>query len=148
MPKKKVHYEFLPIYERNIFYGSDVKAIKEEILKYYKEEDLDLETLDEHLDGKVHLPQGFSTYIENSKIEDKVELFILYVRPDSDIGTVAHEAVHVTNQLFTYIGQDLDIVNDETQAYLVGHLVKTFMENIRGEKKSTNSTERKKRTRG
>ena len=40
------------------------------------------------------------------------------------IATIAHEAVHACNQIFTCIGARTDITNDEPQAYLVDYIVK------------------------
>ena len=41
MPKKAV-YEFLPIYDRHIFYGNDLEKIKEVVLQYFKPDEVDL----------------------------------------------------------------------------------------------------------
>lgn len=36
---------------------------------------------------------------------------------------IAHEAVHLVNKIFKHRGVDLDLVNDEPQAYLTGWFV-------------------------
>ena len=63
-----------------------------------------------------------------------LKALVMFVRDEAPIGTVAHEAVHMVNHVFDYVGQDLCTVNDEAQAYLTGYFVQRFMENIRGEK--------------
>jgi len=39
------------------------------------------------------------------------------------LNTIAHEAVHITNKLFDYIGYTPEIDNDEPQAYMVDYIV-------------------------
>jgi hypothetical protein len=46
------------------------------------------------------------------------------------IGVIAHEAVHMTNRIFNWIGQDLDIKKDECYAYLLEHIVEFLVESI------------------
>ncbi len=127
-----VFYEHLPIYERNIFYGDDLKAIKKLILKYFNEEDIELSPLDQF--KNIH---GLTAVIESKITEGRFLGFVMYADPDADSGVVAHEAVHMTNYIFGYICQDLDPVNDEAQAYLVGHFTKTFNERIRDYKQES-----------
>lgn len=130
---KKAFYEFLPVFERNIFYGSDVRALKAEIFKYYDEKEVSVEE-------SISLPDnapvlGFASTVWLRKQPEKTLAFVMYVRDDADIGTVAHEATHTCNKIFEYIGQMADEWNDEVQAYLIGHLTKVFMEEIRGVKR-------------
>lgn len=45
-------------------------------------------------------------------------------------GDIAHEAVHMANQLYNHIGQEIDTENDEDYAYLVGWIVNQIYEKI------------------
>jgi len=58
--------------------------------------------------------------------------FVLMTADSASIGTVSHEATHMVNQVFTYLGQEVDQINDEAQAYLLGYIVDMFMDKIRG----------------
>lgn len=130
---KKAFYEFLPVFERNVFYGSDMDALKSEIYKYFDPLDINLEQVFYFTDSQT--PLGFAAPISLNKAPDKILCFVMFVRDDADLGTVAHEATHTCNKIFEYIGQMADEFNDEVQAYLIGHLTKVFMEEIRGEKR-------------
>ena len=136
MPKKAV-YEFLPVYDRHIFYGNDLDEIKRVILKHFKEDEVDLSLL-EH-----DYAHGLTAPVPCTKNDEKIHAFVMHIADTSDIGTVTHEAVHMTNQVFFYLGQELDELNDEAQAYLTGHFALRFMTLIRGYKHK--SRERKKR---
>ena len=46
------------------------------------------------------------------------------------IGVIAHEAVHMTNRIFNWIGQDLDLNKDECYAYLLENIVEFLVESI------------------
>ena len=39
-------------------------------------------------------------------------------------GIIAHEIVHIVNSIFKRTGIELDVDNDEAQAYLTGYLMK------------------------
>lgn len=82
------------------------------------------------LDGE-ELVLGLTGPIMSTKVKDKVSGYFIYVKDGEDAGTVAHEACHLTNFVFDYISHDLDLVNDEAQAYLLGYLTQQFMEKIR-----------------
>jgi hypothetical protein len=56
--------------------------------------------------------------ISNGKM--LIVIYIATANLDIDnFGTITHEAVHAANDVFEFIGVDLDIANDEPQAYLV-----------------------------
>jgi len=131
---KKVHYEYLPVFERNIFYANDLDALEAEVYRYYRKGEIDyLEVIAMDGDGAL----GFAATIAPREDPLRVLAFIMFVKDTSDSGTVAHEATHICNKIFDYIGQEGDEVNDEVQAYLVGHVTKTFNEQIRGHKKTS-----------
>ena len=129
MKKAKSVHEFLPIYDRHIFYGNSVDAIKASIAKHFKKGEVDI---DEIFDG-VNC-EGFASPIFCIENEDRIRGFIMYVKDDASIGTVGHEACHLVNMVFLYLGLELDDSNDEAQAYLLGYLVERFMTLIRGYK--------------
>lgn len=127
---KKAYYEYLPVFERNIIMGSDFDAIRKVALEYFNEQYMDLTSLEDNENC-----YGLATSIDSRIHPGRVLFFVMYVAEHADIGTVAHEATHTKNQIFEYIGQLVDTDNDEADAYLVGHLTKTFMEEIRGVKR-------------
>lgn len=49
--------------------------------------------------------------------------YFMLLRPDTTPKIIAHEAVHVVNRIFSARGIQLDIANDEPQAYLMGWVV-------------------------
>jgi len=54
----------------------------------------------------------------------KQYIFVIIDSQYADPSTMAHEAVHVVNYIFDYVGLHLDSNNDEAQAYTTGHVVK------------------------
>lgn len=48
---------------------------------------------------------------------------IVLVEANTKPGFIAHEAKHVVNGIFKYIGQKLDLGNDEAECYLLGWIV-------------------------
>jgi len=51
--------------------------------------------------------------------------FRIYWREDADfkLGTLVHECKHIVNFIFKARGVDLDIINDESECYLLGFIV-------------------------
>lgn len=47
-------------------------------------------------------------------------------------GIIAHEAKHLVNQVFSFIGHRLDIYNDEAECYLLGWIVNRIHECLNG----------------
>lgn len=122
-------YEFLPIYDRHIFYSNDLGHCLKLIEKYYKPGELDLDGLELEVNFK-----GICAPIYDKKDETFIRCLVIVVDDSEGVGTVTHEATHLTNFVFVNVGQDLDIINDEAQAYLSGYLAQRFMELIRGHK--------------
>lgn len=60
---------------------------------------------------------GALTYTENT---DSIYLF---VGKDIDVSLIAHEAVHIVNEIFKRVRIVPDLDSDEPQAYLMGWLV-------------------------
>lgn len=128
MRKTKAVYEFLPIYDRHLFFGNDLAEIKRVISHYFKDNECDLSLIDHDYAHGLVAPVLYPGESE------KIQAFIMFVRDDVSLGTVAHEATHLTNQIFYYLGQELDAYNDEAQAYLTGYLTERFMAAVRNVK--------------
>jgi hypothetical protein len=122
------YYELLPIYDRHIIYGDDLKAIKKKLFQFYPSDKIKTEILDrdDHINGLTGI-------ILSKKDDGRILCFIMFVDPDADHGVVAHEATHLVNYIFDYLGQEPDALNDEAQAYLTGYFVKQFCKHIRKE---------------
>lgn len=126
MAKKKAVYEYLDIYNRKLIFGSDMAAMRKlAARKLGKNADISLMETDASI-------AGLAGPIFDKKVEDKVLAYFMYVGPKEDAGTLAHEANHIVNFVFDYVGQQLDLTNDEAQSYLLGHIVKRFTKTIRG----------------
>lgn len=54
----------------------------------------------------------------------KKNTVIVFISPKCTPDVIAHEAVHVVNIIFKRVCIQLDIDNDEAQAYLTGWVVK------------------------
>jgi hypothetical protein len=54
---------------------------------------------------------------------------------DIDYGIIAHEVVHLVNSVFKEVGIQLDLDNDEPQAYLTGYIMKQICNFLDNEKK-------------
>jgi len=93
---------YVPIYRANVtvYFAEDLKVIQE---KY--------NTFDLSNFGAVAL--------RNDKHHKE---YIVAFTSENDFGLIAHEVVHLKNYIFLDIGQDLDLKNDEAEAYLTGFL--------------------------
>ena len=142
MKKAKAVYEFLPLYNRHLFYANDIPAAVKLIKSYIDDKVYDLSLITEMT--RAH---GFVAPIWDKKDVNVLMALLVYVDDKSDFGTITHEATHVTSFIFDYVGQDLDAINDEAAAYLTGYVAQRFMENIRGAKPSIDAPLKKlKRT--
>ena len=126
---KKAEYELLPIYDTHVFYTNDLDLVKKLIKKKYKKSKYDLSLMPEEGES-----DGFVAPILSADELERALGYIMYVSPKSGVGVIGHEATHMTNFVFAEIGQDLDIVNDEAQAYLAGYFCQQFMDKIRSKK--------------
>lgn len=69
---------------------------------------------------------GAFTVIRRKKSGPKV--YGVFLGPGCTAGLIAHEATHVKNYLFKEVGQQLDLVNDEAEAYLMGWITREIYE--------------------
>ena len=129
MPKKKAAYEFLPIYDISIFYGNDAGEIISLIGEYFKDGQVDFSLIEECKECS-----GFVAPISKTGCPGIAFGYAMCIRESNDLATLAHEATHLTNFIFSSVGQELDVVNDESQAYLTGYLAQSFAEKIEGKK--------------
>ena len=136
--KPKTYYEFLPIYNRSIFYSNDRVDLLRTVLKYFPSGEINTTLLEE-----VEHALAFVAPIESTVEEGRVSAFVMYVDDEEGPGTVSHEATHMTNFIFDYIGQELDIYNDEAQAYLTGYFTQQFFDHVRGVKAKNGKLKRK-----
>lgn len=44
-------------------------------------------------------------------------------RTGARMGSLAHEAAHITHGIMAYVGIEHDVANDEAECYLMGHIV-------------------------
>jgi len=54
--------------------------------------------------------------------------YIVAFTDKKHLSNIAHEAVHIKNSIFTDCGIQLDLANDEAEAYLVGWLFEQIYE--------------------
>ena len=54
------------------------------------------------------------------KTTGRIGSLIRFTGTDIKPGDISHEVVHVANNLYSFIGKDTDVENDEDYAYLVG----------------------------
>ena len=133
---KYVYYEHLPIFEVDIFYATDIDALQVELGKYFRHEDIDF--VDIVVSDNLDNGGGWAVPIALREDPERVVAFIMFVGLEEGVDTVGHEATHTCNQIFKQVGQLADEINDEVQAYIVGHLIKTFTQNLLGYKKTNN----------
>lgn len=126
MNKARAVYEFVPIYDRGVFYTNDQDAALKLIKHRFKGVNIDTSLVEGN-----KLCHGFVAPILCKDDDEKVHGYVMFIKDSSDLGVIAHEAVHLVNFIFDYIGQELDLLNDEAQAYLTGYFVKRFMETVR-----------------
>ena len=138
--KAKAVYSYLPIYGRHLFLGNSVEAIANLLGEYYDPKKIDASILPG--EDTVH---GFVCPITSADNDELTHSYVMFIKDDVDISVVSHEAVHLTNFVFDYLGQELDACNDEAQAYLTGYLVQTFLEEIRGYKSTQKPLEKRKK---
>jgi len=140
MRKNKAYYEFLPIYNVSVFYCSDIKAVLKLAKEYIKDKDANYE----HIDPDS-IDYGFVAAITDSVDADFYHAYVMYVKDNQGVGTITHEATHLTNYIFDRIGQPLSLCADEVQAYLSGYFADQFNHHIRGIKTKTGELTRKRK---
>lgn len=53
--------------------------------------------------------------------------YVIYMKKKS-ISTLAHECLHITNMILERANVKVDLDNDEAQAYLLGWMIKKYLE--------------------
>ena len=83
---------------------------------------------------QIVIAKNLNKALKKMKIKDHAEDYeafvivkrhksIVFIKPSATIGTIAHETVHVVNNVFKNASVQLDIDNDEPQAYLTKWIV-------------------------
>ena len=92
----------IPIYDINLYIH--IGRLSEQLQKK-----LDIVILEDNI-AEVHdLDNGILVWFESNEFNAPI---------------VCHEAIHIKNILFEYIGYKLDTNNDEAEAYLTEYIVK------------------------
>jgi hypothetical protein len=65
--------------------------------------------------------------------------YIVAFTDKKHLSNIAHEAVHIKNSIFTDCGIQLDLANDEAEAYLVGWLFEQIYEFFNEKNNNTNT---------
>lgn len=60
--------------------------------------------------------------------------YMVMIKPSATPGIIAHEAKHIVNNIFSHIGQDLDVNNDEAECYLLSWIVNRIHEELNKKK--------------
>jgi hypothetical protein len=98
---------------------------KEDFIGYcHRNFEIDLNHGDFHLDahaeaGYVKSPDGLKYF------------YMLFNGTNPNIGTIAHEAVHVAGAICEQLGIPVNAENDETLAYMVDYLVQGTVDEFR-----------------
>ncbi len=69
--------------------------------------------------------KGYRAYVWRQEwTNGTVTYYVAFLKGEDDLSIIAHEAVHLVNQIFIDGKISLDPYNDEPQAYLTGWFVK------------------------
>jgi len=82
--------------------------------------------IEDIIDKKIVEPEevkSIKAYTYAYERPDGKYRMILFFKPNSDPGIIAHESKHVVNLIFSWHGVKLSITNDEHECYLLGHIV-------------------------
>lgn len=69
-------------------------------------------------------PNDYDAFIYTDKTKSDINRYTIFVKPKATPSIIAHETVHLVNQLFIDSHIHLDIHNDEHQAYITGWFVR------------------------
>lgn len=93
-------------------------------------QDVNLHYLDdiEDLSKKHNLPDmgKFKGFV----FSNKGEFHVVFLKQYYSTGVLVHEVVHLVNFIFEHIGQKLDLINDEFQAYYTQYWFEKFNKEI------------------
>lgn len=108
-------------------YGSVFNVIlydeDQELESYLKNKGIELDTEVRHFDGGVFNDDNMLYLVLNRRTNKSG---VKYPTP----GIIAHEALHLTHEIFTDIHHKIDQYNDEPHAYLLGWIVNRIHELI------------------
>jgi hypothetical protein len=138
MPKKKAFYEYLPIYNVQVFYCSCPIAGKKLAKSYIKHKDANFDLIEEDC-----VDLGFVTPIPDHIDPEFSHGYLMYVAPEEGAGVVCHESNHLKNFIFAHCGVQLDLINDEPESYLTGYITDQFFNHIRGVKAKSGKLKRR-----
>lgn len=72
---------------------------------------------------KENIKYDFDVNIYEAFVQLNKKDTTLYIRPKAKPSIIAHEAVHIVNEIFKRVQIRPDLDNDEPQAYLMGWIV-------------------------
>lgn len=84
----------------------------------------------EELKERFHLNLELGTY-DAIVFEAKGKVYLDYNKVKLDTGVIVHESIHIVNNIYKLIGQELDIGNDELQAYYTQMIYNVVLEIIK-----------------
>jgi hypothetical protein len=88
------------------------------IFKYFIGSEKEIIELDSKLTGgDPKQTSGFKSWI----VPDKKYLFL---NENAELDTIAHEALHLTNQALKHISHEIDVDNDEVQAHVLSWIIR------------------------
>lgn len=70
-----------------------------------------------------------TAFVYRSPVEDSLYLVLKPSR--FSMGILVHEVVHLVNMMFDYVNQDLDLKNDEFQAYYTQYLFEQILKKLK-----------------
>lgn len=101
----------VPIY-KVIIEGYTRDSFLKEFVDYFEEKDI------ENYDA-------FCTFDPRNKTD-----IVFVFEPGAPLDVIVHESVHIVNMIFNICGVQLDLENDETQAYLTQYIFKELTAKI------------------
>lgn len=114
--KKHIKRFQIPIYERElrVFVCEDIKS------------GLDSMNIKEF--------EGEEEWVEATVIEHDDGYLLVIIQPNATIGTISHEALHVTVSVLDYAGVKLSSKSEEAYAYLIGWVAERIEKAIKSYK--------------
>ena len=110
-------------YDVMVIFGGYNKRMEKRVKPYVRKEYLP--KIRENLQGTNH---GRTVRTPNGVV-------ITHFRVDPSPGLIAHEVFHAADFLMNYIENPLSDTNDETYAYLIGHITDGVYDHMKGHRK-------------
>ena len=84
-----------------------------------------VDIVEDQIHTKIGLKDIASTRAFAYQTQDDKDrgIWILFIRPTSKPGEIAHECKHLVNFIFAYFGVKLSLTNDEPEAYFLERIV-------------------------